>query len=61
MMAYFENKDEELELATKFAQNLPIESLLMAITLQLGKTQLRLSEQYFFAALRTNSSFIDIN
>lgn len=39
-MAYFENKDEELELATKFAQNLPIESLLVAITLQLGKTQL---------------------
>lgn len=35
-MTYFENKYKEFELATKSAQNLPMESLLVAITLQLG-------------------------
>jgi len=39
-MVYSENRDKEFELATKAAQSLPMESVLVAINLQLGKTRL---------------------
>lgn len=37
-MVYFENKDKKFKLDVKSVQNLPMESLLMAITLQLEIT-----------------------